>query len=263
MRAFSVNYHVRAVPGTLQTGGAPFASTRWSVLDVCKADGTSASAETEAAVAQLCRDYWPPLYSFVRRRGFAPADAQDLVQGFFTHFLQDRIYAQTDSARGKFRSFLLASLKNYMVDVWHREHTLKRGGNREFVVLDPEIAAVEKLYQNEMVAILEDEQLYEQRWASTLVTRALESLRADFRGESKTKIFEELKPFVCGGTGLRQQEDVAEQLAMPIDTLRSHLSRMRARYRAFLREEVARTIGIADDVDEELRHLSQILIAGC
>jgi RNA polymerase sigma factor (sigma-70 family) len=227
----------------------------------CDADGASGSAEAEAAVAQLCRDYWPPLYSFVRRRGFSPADAQDLVQGFFTHFLQDRIYAQTDSARGKFRSFLLASLKNYIVDIWHRENTLKRGGGWGFVVLDAEIGAVEKLCQ-ETPVILEEDRHYEQRWAIALVTRALESLRVDFRSGSKARIFKELKPFVCGGTYLPRQEEVAELLAMPIDTLRSHLSRMRARYRALLREEVARTIGIADDVDEELRHLSQILIAG-
>ena len=253
---------MQAVPGTLQTGGAPFASTRWSVVAACNADGTPTSAETEAAVAQLCRDYWPPLYSFVRRRGFSRADAQDLVQGFFTHFLQDKIYAQTDSGRGKFRTFLLASLKNYIVDIWHRENTLKRGGGREFVVLDEEIGAVEELYQDETAVILEEERHYEQRWATALVTRALERLRADFRGESKAKIFEELKPFVSGGSGLPRQEETAELLAMPIDTLRSHLSRMRARYRALLREEVARTIGFADDVDEELHHLSQILIAG-
>ncbi len=253
---------VRAVPGTLKAGGAPFVSTRWSVVAACNTEGAPASTETEAAVAQLCRDYWPPLYSFVRRRGFSPSDAQDLVQGFFAHFLQDKIYAQADSERGKFRSFLLASLKNYIVDVWHREHTLKRGGGREFVVLDVEIGAVEALYQTETTAILEEDRHYEQRWATTLVTRALESLRSDFRSGSKAEIFEELMPFVCGGTGLRRQEEVAEHLAMPIDTLRSHLSRMRARYRALLREEVARTIGIADDVDEELRHLSEVLIAG-
>ena len=253
---------MRAVPGTLRTGGAAFASTRWSVVAACNADGAPDLAETEAAVAQLCRDYWPPLYSFVRRRGFSPADAQDLVQGFFTHFLQDKVYAQADSARGKFRTFLLASLKNYITDMWHRENTLKRGGGREFVVLDAEIGAVEELHQTETTVILEEDRHYEQRWATTLVTRALESLGADFRSGSKAKIFEELKPFVCGGKGLRRQEEVAEDLAMPIDTLRSHLSRMRARYRALLREEVARTIGIADDVDEELRHLSQILIAG-
>jgi len=251
---------MQAVPGTLKTGGAAFASTRWSVVAACNAD--SASAEAEAAIAQLCRDYWPPLYSFVRRRGYSPADAQDLVQGFFTHFLQDKIYARTDSARGKFRSFLLASLKNYMVDVWHRENTLKRGGGREFVLLDAEIGAVEKLYQSETVVILEEERHYEQRWATALVTRALERLRADFRSGPKAKIFEELKPFVCGGKGLRRQEEVAESLALSVETLRSHLSRMRARYRALLREEVARTIGMADDVDEELRHLSEILIAG-
>ena len=253
---------MRAVPGTLRTGGAAFASTRWSVVAACNVDGELDSAETETAVAQLCHDYWPPLYSFVRRRGFSPADAQDLVQGFFTHFLQDRIYAQTDSARGKFRSFLLASLKNYIVDIWHRENTLKRGGGREFVVLEEEIGAVEQLFQSETAVILEEERHYEQRWATALVTRALERLRADFSGKAKAKIFEELRPFVSGGAKLPRQEEVAQLLAMPVDTLRSHLSRMRARYRVLLREEVARTIGFADDVDEELRHLSQILIAG-
>jgi len=251
---------MHAVPGTLKTGGAAFASTRWSVVAACNPDSTSADAE--AAIAQLCRDYWPPLYSFVRRRGFSPADAQDLVQGFFTHFLQDKIYTRTDSARGKFRSFLLASLKNYIVDIWHRENTLKRGGGREFVFLDAEINAVEKVYQSEAVVILEEDRHYEQRWATALVTRALERLKADFVSGRKEKIFEELKPFVCGGKGLRRQEEVAERLALPVETLRSHLSRMRARYRAFLREEVSRTIGVADDVDEELRHLSEILIAG-
>jgi RNA polymerase sigma factor (sigma-70 family) len=251
---------MRAVPGTLKTGGAAFASTRWSVVGACNAD--SASEEAEAAVAQLCRDYWPPLYSFVRRRGFSPADAQDLVQGFFGHFLRNKIYARTDSARGKFRSFLLASLKNYITDIWYRENAVKRGGGREFIVLDAEIGAVEELFQSESAVILEEERHYEQRWATTLVTRALESLRADFRSGSKAKIFEKLEPFVCGGTRLPRQEEVAEHLSIPIDTLRSHLSRMRARYRALLREEVARTIGIADDVDEELRHLSEILIAG-
>jgi hypothetical protein len=125
------------------------------------------------------------------------------VQGFFTHFLQDKIYAQADSARGQVPTFLLASLKNYIVDIWHRENTLKRGGGREFVVLDTEIGAVEKLYQDETVVILEEERHYEQRWATTLVTRALERLRADFSGESKAKIFEELKPFVSAEPGFR------------------------------------------------------------
>lgn len=248
---------MKGLPGALQSGGASFATTRWSVVSACCDEDSSA----EAAVAQLCRDYWPPLYSFVRRRGSSPADAQDLVQGFFSHLLQHRVYARTDSEKGKFRTFLLAALKNYMVDCWEKENTLKRGGDRSFVVLDSEITAAEKLYGEEKVPTgLGEEWQYEQRWATALVARALVALRAGFDDEGKRRVFEKLEPFVRGGTGLPRQDEVAQQLDLPIETLRSHLSRMRTRYRALLREEVARTIGPADDVDEELRHLARILI---
>lgn len=253
-------FSVKGVPGTLQDGGVSFATTHWSVVAACKSGG-AVDEDTEDAVAQLCRDYWPPLYSFVRRRGYSPADAQDLVQEFFTRLLQHRIYEQSDSAKGKFRTFLLAALKNYIADHHDKENTLKRGGRSDFVFLDGEIDAAERLCDSATEMILDEERHYEQRWAATLVSRALEGLRSDFQARSKAEIFAKLEPFVRGGESLPKQEDVAQQLSIPIDTLRSHLSRMRARYRMLLREEVARTIGTADDVDEELRHLSQILIA--
>ncbi|HEY5036859.1 MAG TPA: sigma-70 family RNA polymerase sigma factor [Chthoniobacterales bacterium] len=217
---------------------------------------------TDTAIAQLCRDYWPPLYTFVRRRGYSSADAQDLVQGFFTHLLRNRIYAQADSEKGKFRTFLLAAVKNYIADYWEKENALKRGGGHKFVVLDSEIVAAEKLCIDETLpGTFDEEWHYEKRWATALVSRALAGLRADFNEGAKNQIFEKLQPFVCGGSALPRQDEVAHELGMPIDTLRSHLSRMRARYRALLREEVARTIGTADNVDEELRHLSRVLIA--
>jgi RNA polymerase sigma factor (sigma-70 family) len=250
---------VKSVPGTLQGGGAAFATTHWSVVAACKEAGPE-GADVEAAIAHLCRDYWPPLYSFVRRGGASPADAQDLVQGFFTHFLQNRIYTQGKSEKGKFRTFLLAALKNFMIDHWSKEQAMKRGGGQKIIALDAEMSAAEQLYASEGPAlVLDQEWNYEQRWAATLVARALAGLQADFRGDAK--VFEKLQPFICGGAAVPSQEEVAQELAMPIDTLRSHLSRLRARYRALLREEVARTIGTADDVDEELHHLSEILIA--
>ena len=129
---------MKAVPGTLQDGGAPFLTTHWSVVAACS-DLTTGAAH--AALTQLCRDYWPPLYSFVRRRGYSRADAQDLVQGFFAYLLQSKAYAQTDRNKGKFRSFLLASLKHYLSDVWDRERALKRGGDQKFVLLDEMNAA--------------------------------------------------------------------------------------------------------------------------
>src|SRR5213079_1346748 len=149
---------MRGIPGTLQTGGAAFASTRWSVVAACNADGMLDTTQTEAAVAQLCHDYWPPLYSFVRRRGYNPADAQDLVQGFFAYLLESKAYTRTDHRRGKFRSFLLASLKHYMADVWDRERALKRGGNCEFVLLEEEVEAIESLSANKPTVLPLDEE---------------------------------------------------------------------------------------------------------
>ncbi len=249
---------MKAVPGTLQNGGASFATTRWSVIAAC----TRGSETADNALAQLCRDYWPPSYSFVRRRGYGPADAQDLVQGFFAFLLETKGYARTDRNKGKFRSFLLASLKHYMADVWDRERALKRGGDQSFVSLDEQIEVVENMYVNEAAAMtLDEEQVYEQQWATALVSRALARVRAEFVNGPGTQLFNGLKPFLTGGVGLPSQTEVAAKLDMPIDTLRSHLSRLRTRYRELLREEVARTIAVADDVDEELRHLCRILTA--
>lgn len=251
---------MKAVPGTVQDGGASFVTTHWSLIAAC----THGSETADEALAQLCRDYWPPLYSFVRRRGYSPADAQDLVQGFFAFLLETRVYAKTDRNKGKFRSFLLASLKHYMADVWDREHTLKRGGDQSFVSLDERMEVVEKMYVNESATTtLNEEQAYEQQWATALVARALARVGAEFANGPKTQLFNGLKPFLTGGVGLPSQTEVAAKLDMPIDTLRSHLSRLRARYRELLREEVARTIAEADDVDEELRHLCRILTAAC
>lgn len=254
---------MKTVPGTLRVGGATFATTHWSVIAACSGgNGTSAEAAAEA-LAQLCRDYWPPLYSFVRRRGFSSADAQDLVQGFFGYFLERKAYAQTDRTKGKFRSFMLASLKHYMADVWDREHALKRGGGHEFVLLDEELAAVEAHVMSNSAELVSEEQEYERRWAAALVARAIKRLESQFSQGPKALLFSELKGFITGGTGLPSQEEVAKRLGIPIDTVRSHLSRMRARYRELLREEVARTVSQNDNVDDELRHLCSILTAAC
>jgi RNA polymerase sigma factor (sigma-70 family) len=251
---------VKGIPGTIQDGGAAFATTHWSVVAACADDSEIANE----ALTQLCHDYWPPLYTFARRRGCTPADAQDIIQGFFVYLLRNKAYARTDRTKGKFRSFLLASLKNYMSDIWDRARALKRGGDYEFVLLDDEIDAVERLYSPETAALtLSEEQQYERTWAAALVARALERIGLEFNNGAKAHVFCALKPFLTGGIGLPSHESIARQLDMPIDTLRSHLARLRARYREFVREEVARTIGPADDVDEELRHLRRILTATC
>jgi DNA-directed RNA polymerase specialized sigma24 family protein len=251
---------MKPTPGTLQDGGAAFGTTHWSVVGACRDDGEMATSVSHAALTRLCRDYWPPLYSFVRRRRYAPADAQDLVQGFFACFLRSKAYMHAERAKGKFRSFLLASLKHYMANVWDREHALKRGGDYEFVLLDTEVEVVEASQRCESITASDEEQAYEQRWAHALVGCALAHLNEEFPDGAKARLFSELKPFLCGGAGLPCQAEVAARLEMPIGTLRSHLLRLRVRYAELLREEVARTIGTADDVDEELRHFRKILV---
>jgi RNA polymerase sigma factor (sigma-70 family) len=249
---------VKGIPGTIQGGGAAFATTHWSVIEACADDENS-----DSALTRLCQDYWPPLYTFARRRGNSSADAQDLVQGFFAYLLQSKAYAQTDRGKGKFRSFLLASFKNYMTDAWDKARAAKRGGDYEFVLLDDEIEAAEELYRCVSSSGKSDEeQQYEQTWATALVARALERTEEEFHHGPKAPVFHALKPFLTGGVGLPSQGEVATRLGVSIDTLRSHLSRLRARYRELLREEVTRTIGVAEDVDEELRHLCSIITTG-
>lgn len=246
---------MKAIPGTLHGSGASFRTTHWSVIAECaQADETGF-----AALEQLCRDYWPPLYSFARRRGYSPTDAQDMVQGFFAAFLQHKGYAGADRGKGRFRTFMLASFKHYMANAWDREHALKRGGACQFVLLE-ELEAVEALYASQPGDSLSDaEQHYEECWAAALVACAMARLRAECEDGSKERLFGELKPYLCGGAGLPSQEEIARRLEMPVNTLRSHLSRLRARYGALLREEVARTIGRADDLEEELRHFREIV----
>jgi RNA polymerase sigma factor (sigma-70 family) len=251
---------MKPTPGTLQDGGAAFNTTHWSVLSACRDGDEAATGGSHDALTRLCRDYWPPLYSFVRRRGYSPADAQDLVQGFFAYFLSNKAYLRAERSRGKFRSFLLASIKHYLANVWDREHAIKRGGDCEFVLLDTQIEAAEVSHTCESITFSDEEQAYQQRWARALVACALAHLSGEFPEGAKARLFNELKPFLCGGAELPNQMEVAARLEMPVGTLRSHLLRIRMRYAELLREEVARTIGPADDVDEELRHFRQILI---
>jgi RNA polymerase sigma factor (sigma-70 family) len=247
---------VKGIPGTLQEGGAAFATTHWSVVEACAEDDENA----DGALARLCQDYWPPLYTFARRRGNSSADAQDLVQGFFAYLLQSKAYTQTDRRKGKFRAFLLASFKNYMADAWDKARAAKRGGEYEFVLLDDEVEAAEALYRSVPSTLrFDEEQRYEQAWAGALVAHALARTEKEFANGAKARLFHALKPFLTGGMGLPSQDAVAMRLEIPIDTFRSHLSRLRGRYRDFLREEVARTIGVAEDIDEELRHLCRII----
>src|SRR5712675_808550 len=157
----------------------------------------SAQSQTtggKAALAELCRIYWYPLYSFVRRRGYSPHDAQDLTQGFFLHLLEHRALTQVDRLKGKFRSFLLASLQNYLSNELARARCLKRGGNEEFVHVDAEDA--EERYRLEPVEFLTAEKIFDARWAMTVLGEAMNQLRQEYANERKASTFETLKVFL-------------------------------------------------------------------
>jgi len=245
---------VKATPGTLQEGGANFATTHWSVI--VQSALTDAPGATNA-LAQLCETYWPPIYSFVRRRGYAPSDAQDVTQSFFAYFLQTKAYARVDPAHGKFRSFLLASVKNFLANDWDREQTLKRGGDYQFVSLNGETA--EAFYDAAGAPDSTAERLFDLRWATTLTTGALNSLRQELEADDKVKLFEQLSDFLTGGSVIPSYDEASACTGLSRATVKTHVHRLRLRYREIVRREVARTVSSPDEIDQELHYLCNIL----
>src|SRR5947207_915902 len=236
-----------------------FPSTHWSV--VLAAGRNQAEAEIAgAALAELCQVYWPPLYGFVRSRGYTTHDAQDLTQSFFAYVLEHKVYARADRQKGRFRSFLLASLKNFLADAADRERTLKRGGAQIFLPLHEEQAQeAESLFQTHSGMSNED-RLFERSWAEALVATALERLSADYKREGKEQLFKELRIFIAGGAEPPPTyAELTDRLGITESTLRSHVTRLRARYREALRTEVRRTVDSEKQVDQELRELLHVL----
>jgi RNA polymerase sigma factor (sigma-70 family) len=254
---------VNPLPRTIRGASDPFAATQWSVI-LAAGESQAAPEIAQAALGQLCQIYWPPLYTFVRSRGYAAHDAQDLTQSFFAYLIEHKIYARVDRRKGKFRSFLLASLKNLLADSRDREQTLKRGGGHEFLPLDEEqIEKAESMFQTHSTAddSPNEDKIFEKAWAETLVTGALNQLAAHYKGESKEKLFEELKIFLTGGADpLPSYAELAVHLGISASTLRSDVTRLRARYREALRAEVRRTVETEGDVDRELRELLRVLV---
>jgi RNA polymerase sigma factor (sigma-70 family) len=236
-----------------------FPSTHWSV--VLAAGRSKAEPEIAgAALAELCQTYWAPLYSFVRSRGYSVHDAQDLTQSFFAFLLEHKIYARADRQKGRFRSFLLASVKNFLADAADRERTLKRGGAQNFLPLHEEQAKeAESLFRTHSGTRNED-WLFDRSWAEALVAAGLERLFADYKGEGKEQLFNELRTFVAGGADPPPTyAELADRLGIAESTLRSHVTRLRARYREALRAEVRRTVDTETQVDEELHELLHVL----
>jgi len=210
----------------------------------------------KAALATLCETYWYPLYCYVRRRGHLAEEAQDLTQEFFATLLEKHTLRVADRERGRFRSFLLASLNHFLANEWRRQSAKKRGGGRPPLSLD--LPAGESRYAQEPSHDLTPEKTYERRWALVLLDQALSKLREEYAAGGKRKLFERLAVFL-GGTKSADYEQVARELGMTEGAVKVAVHRLRRRCRDILRAEVAQTVAAPADVDEELRHLMAVV----
>jgi RNA polymerase sigma-70 factor (ECF subfamily) len=233
---------------------AVFATTHWSVV---LAAGQQESPQAADALETLCRTYWYPLYAYVRRRGYGMEDAQDLTQDFFAHLLAKGFPRGAAPQRGKFRSFLLASLRHFLVDQHRHAGAAKRGGGQRAISLDESRA--EERFHLEPQHDLTPEKLYEREWAMTLLDRAQSRLREEYVAAGKGELHDRLKGFPLAEKGESSFQQAATELGLTESALKSAVHRMRARYRQLVREEVAHTVADPAEVNEEARHLIAVI----
>jgi RNA polymerase sigma-70 factor (ECF subfamily) len=214
----------------------------------------------EAALGELYRVYWYPLYAYVRRRSHAPEDAQDLTQGFFLHLLEHKTLARADPLKGKFRSFLLGSLQNYLSTEADRARCLKRGGGLEFVALDMQEA--EDRYRLEPVDALTPEKVFAARWAMALLGEAMNRLRQEYATGQKVVTFEALKAFLDVGNSKEPPtyEQTAAALQVSVGAVKTLIHRLRKQYTTLVREEIGRTVLDPADADAEIHELCEALM---
>ena len=233
---------------------AYFSTTRWDL--VCAAVDTG-SPDAERALEQLCTRYWYPLYVFVRRVGYCAADAEDLTQEFFARLLTRRYLARAEPARGRFRSYLLAGIKNLLSDERDRALRMKRGGGQTPVSFGQE--AAEARYLNDPAVQDTPELAFERAWTATLLERAAARLRAEYEAVGKGRQFDQLTEFRLDSAGQPSYRAAADALEMSESALKSAILRLRRRHHQLVREELADTVGDPAEVDEEIRHLLTVV----
>jgi len=231
-----------------------FATTLWTVVRA--AAGTDES-KAAAALEQLCRRYWYPLYAFARRRGHDAEAAQDLTQGFFGHLLEKNLFSRANRGAGKFRSYLLTSFKNFIGQERLRAQAQKRGGGQELLSIDAEDA--EGRYRLEPLEKEDPESLFDRRWAISLFERVLERLEQELRESGKGAQFERLQDFLTGDGAKVAYADLAGELGVSEGALRVTVHRLRNRYRELIREELAQTVSTAEELQDELSYLIKVL----
>ena len=250
------------MPPALQTPtrDSAFASTRWTVVHQA-ADSQTSSQHALSALSELCQIYWRPVYVFLRRQGIAQHDAQDLTQGFFADLIENRAYTRADPTKGRFRSFLLGTLKHFLAHARDRDRAQKRGGGSVPVQLDDASVSEAEMYASRSNAYSADG-IFDREWAASVARQALDRLAQEYELGGKAALFEALKSrLTTGEAAAIPYEELANRLGRTAAHLRVEVTRLRARYGAILRDEVKGTVIHSSDVDEELRYLRQAMIA--
>jgi RNA polymerase sigma-70 factor (ECF subfamily) len=238
-------------PGT----PAGFPDTHWSV--VLAAARQADSPQTHAAWETLCRAYWPPLYAFIRRRGHSPEEAQDLTQEFFARLLQRHDLATTSPDKGRFRSFLLAVLKHFLANEWHRAQCQKRGGGQVTFSLDAEPA--EARYQMDLADTATPESVFERHWAFAVLDQTMDRLCAEYARAGKGDLFALLKETLSGEKRATPRAELAARCGLSVGAVDVAVHRLRRRYGELLRDEIAQTVSQPGEVEDEIRHLKAVL----
>jgi DNA-directed RNA polymerase specialized sigma24 family protein len=239
-----------------------FTTTRWSlVLAGASSDGDQ--QKSAQALAELCRTYWRPIFSYVCRRGYSNEDAQDITQDFFLMVLKTNWLQQADQNRGRFRSLLLKSLQNFLHNLTDTKQTLKRGGGVEFVSWDAWMAEApsQLSFSSRALDSLPPERLFDLRWAATVVDHALRRLREECEGKGRLRLFEGLRDYLAAEHADISYANLGASLGVADTVVKKQLHNLRQRYRWLLRDEVAHTVANPSDVDDEIRHLCATLAA--
>lgn len=229
--------------------GNRFPPTRWTMVN---AAGHQSNPRAETALAELCQIYWPPLYAYLRGRGYDVEQAQDLTQGFFASFLERQSISAADPTRGRFRSFLLTALNRYVINEYHRELTVQRGGRHVHLALDFESA--EREYAIERGNDETPDRVFDRKWASIALDRALRRLREECNQDGKSTQTDALLPYLTEIDGLPSYKAVGAELGLTEGAVKVAVHRLRQRFGAVLRLEVAETV-TADHVEDEVREL--------
>ena len=232
------------------TPGDVFATTHWTVV---LAAGKRSTPQSDGALEELCRSYWFPLYAYVRRHGHNKEDAEDLTQAFFARFLEKNYLEGLSAERGRFRAFLLASLKHFLINDWKKSQRQKRGGGEMPLSLDWQTA--DTIFQVAAVNEPSPDKAFDREWALALLAKVIERLQKECEADGKAKLFGQLKIFLTAGKGELSHAEAATKLGMDETAVRVAVHRLRKRYRQLLRDEIAQTLADDADVDEEMRAL--------